>query len=335
MEKLTQLLALNLYEEPWVSILKVLLFSMAIMMTINMFMKMVNKGRRFFSNWINVAVIVTIFGILFYFLYTEYKKDLKIVTFTTHQTQYDIDEDIWFNIEVNKMVYAYIYTYNDEGTKKLLYPKKLSDKNILSANTLNEVGSFNVLQEDDNKKVYKDEPVMLIVATQPIKEAKKEMSSESFSKMLGGNANTTVHVVNKKKERKFSKINIKIRKPKEKITVETQSSSYMVDEDIDLDINALNDGYVWVFEGTPTKNIKKLTSGKIDKNRRFPTGTIAHEPVGYHTAVAIYTKDNHPIEAEDFEIVERASIKGEPTFELKFKSDKSYTYDIETFKITQ
>ena len=330
MQELIDILGLNLYGEPEITYLKILLFATVIMSIINLTIKTVNNSKRFLNKPISLGIIIVIsIGL---FLLLKYEKNLEIVTFEAQQAQYDIDEDIWINVQTNKKVYAYLYTYNDEGTRKLLYPKKLTDEHILPANKLVEIGSFNV--KDSSKKIYKDETVCLIVSIHPLKSAKKEMTHQSFTKMLGGNKNTGMNIINGKPDQKDLNITIPIRKPTQKVTIETQSNAYKQGEDIDLDINSLNDGYVWVFEATPTDNITKLNSGKIDKNRRFPTGTVGKSPNGYHTAVAIYTKENTPLGVDDFTIVKGETIKGEPTFEVKFKNGKNYTYNIETFEVT-
>jgi hypothetical protein len=282
-----------------------------------------------------LVTIILILGVILFYFYHREGEDLKIITFETKEAQYDIDGDIAFRVQVNKRAYIYLYTYDDKSVRKLLYPKSFSESHMLGANQIGLIDNFNIKPKDGERKEYKDEKVLLIVAVNLLSEAKKEMSHKSFAKMLEGNQNTSMTIVKGEQEQKYKFIIIPIRKPKQKVTIETESTSYMEDEDIDLDINSLHDGYVWVFEATPTENIKRLKSGKIDSNSRFPTGTTAHKPIGYHTAIVIYTKENRPIESDDFTIIKGKSIKGEPNFKVKFKNGKSYTYDIETFKVTE
>lgn len=276
-------------------------------------------------------VVIIVLLVIFYFYQN---RDLKILTFETQKAQYDIDDDIIFNVQVNRSAYVYLYTYNDKDVRKLLYPKNFSDKYQLGADQIGVIDNIKVKPKEEDKQLYKDEKVLLVVAINPILSAKKEMTRKSFTKMLEGNENTSMTIIDKKQQKKHLFITIPIRKPIQKVTIETQSNAYKQGEDIDLDINSLNDGYVWVFEATPTGNITKLNSGKIDKNRRFPTGTVGKSPNGHHTAIAIYTKENTPLGVDDFTIIKGETIKGEPTFEVKFKNGKDYAYNIETFKVT-
>jgi hypothetical protein len=99
-----------------------------------------------------------------------------------------------------------------------------------------------------------------------------------------------------------------------------------------MDIESKESGYAHIFEATPTKNIKKIAKGKL-YDLEFRTNIEAKRPMGKHTAIVIYTKEDEEIKATDFKI-EKEVVKGEAIYNLVFKNSKKYTYDIEEFEVT-
>ena len=172
---------------------------------------------------------------------------------------------------------------------------------------------------------------MLIISRHPLSGIKKEMSAESFDKMLTDNADTQSVEIEGKQELKKRIISVKIKKPKAYITIDTKNTSYKLTEDIDIDVISLSEGFVHIFEATPTQNITKLKSGEVQ--REFRSFSVAKKPTGRHTAIAIYTKENEDIKSTDFTIEEEI-VKGEPNYAIRFKNGKRYVYDIQWFEVT-
>jgi len=268
--------------------------------------------------------MVVVVAVLFYL---GLPKVLEIAEFSTTKAEYSANEEIFFRIKATQPSYYYLYTYNPKDKRKLLYPRKSSLPNRLNANKTVRSGGFNIIK---NPK-YKDEKVMLIVSRHPLSGIKKEMSTKSFTKMLTDNENTTSIEIEGKQVLKKRIISIKIKKPKAHIIIDTKNISYFLKEDVDIDITSLSEGYVHIFEATPTQNITKLKSGEVE--REFRSFTVAKKPLGKHTIIAIYTKNSEDIKSTDFTIDEEM-IKGEAIYTLKFKNGKEYVYDIQEFEVT-
>jgi len=273
------------------------------------------------------SILLSVVSVIAILLYLGLPKSLKIAEFSTTKSEYSANEEIYFRIKATQKAYYYLYTYNAEDTRILLYPKKSIYQNSLNANKTVRSGGFTVIK---NPK-YRDEKVMLIVSRYPLSGIKKEMSAKSFTKMLTDNENTTSIEREGEQVLKQRIISVKIKKPKFDITIDTKNIDYKLKEDIDIDVTSLTEGYGHIFEATPTKNITKITKEKF-YNLEIRTGTTAKKPIGRHTVIAIFTENNRDIKPTDF-IIEEEIVKGEPNYSIRFKNGKRYEYDIQWFRV--
>lgn len=294
-----------------------------------------------------IIVIVMFVAMLLTFLSREYtkqveeetvqKNSLQILSFEPLKESYAFYEQVGLKLKFNKPVYFYIFT---ESKKQMIHPSdsKSGRVNFVDANrTIRLKNAFNIV---DNLGT-KDEKVILLSSTVKIDKYEKlleeakgafpVLNKDSWSKVLEASDNMTIEYGDETEALTRGKsIMVKIREEGLKINID--SYEYRLGEDVDLDIKTLNDGYVSVFEATPTQNIKKLGNGKVERVREFRNiGTEASEPLGVHTSIAIYTKDNIDIQPDDFKVV-AFSTKGGVDYKLEFKNEK-YLYDIETFRV--
>ena len=326
--KLIELLGIN-YEEPLKSFVTAIIVLVLILLFFNLLFRTINSGRKMLGNITNSLIIllfVGFFGVVFWMGYQNSKEPLRIVEFSSTKSKYALNEEVFFNIKTNKKAYFYLYTYNAQDKRLLLYPKDISKPYRVDGNTLiRPDNGFRII----NNQNYRDEKVKLIVSKYPIKGAEKEMTPLSFSKMLADN-NTTFTKV-EKNQVDIAVISFEVSKPKFDITIDTKNIDYKLKEDIDIDVTSLTEGYGHIFEATPTKNITKITKEKF-YNLEIRTGTTAKKPIGRHTVIAIFTEDNRDIKPTDF-IIEEEIVKGEPNYSIRFKNGKRYEYDIQWFRV--
>ncbi len=109
---------------------------------------------------VSIIIIIAIMGTIIYF---KFYPRLEIVEFNTSKPKYEADEEIYFKIEANKRSYYYLFTYNSNDVRKLLYPKDLSHLNTLEPNSKVMVGGFNIVK---NPNIRMKSDIGLLLETQ-------------------------------------------------------------------------------------------------------------------------------------------------------------------------
>ncbi len=253
-------------------------------------------------------------------------KGIKIVKFSPLKKEYNVDENIGFEIQSNSDGYYYLHTQK-EGTSKMILLKIESD-NSLQKDKSKKVGYFRI------KNFVGDERALLTVCNTPYKKFEKNIEESVYKKefeYVGGIEDDAEEKETRCTQRE---IKVKVKAPQEEINITTQSSNYRLGEDIDFRVNSATDGYVVVFDAAPMDNINKLYEGSIQKLRDVQMGIVAKRPLGHRIAIAIYSRENENIGINSFDIIEAESMKGQPQYKLEFKDGKQYIYNMQYYTVS-
>lgn len=323
---LEKVLGLNLVEEPWLTALIVLAVLIAIVGFINFMFRTISSGKEFFSNTTNLTLFIIVASGLYYLGNTQKNKVLEVVEFKTKEEFYAKDAAISFHIETNKKAFYYIYTFNKEGNRTLVF----SDK-IMVSNQRHETPIFRVKKEETN--VNKEEKVILLVSINPLTDAKKEMTQKSFSKMIElDDVIEESFIVQDKEEKVYLPLVIKFKKDAVSLTIELNSTRYRKQEDVYIDTVSSANGYVTIFEGT-AQNLHRVKGDSVRSDEKMKSQVIASSPVAEHIIVAIYTEEDKQLKTNDF-TVEIEEKKGRDEYTIRF-NDKAYPYTIQSYMVTE
>jgi len=321
---LERVLGLNLVEEPLVTAIIILAILIAILIFINLVFKTISRGKEFFSSTTNLALFIVIASGLYYLGSIQKNKELEIVEFKTKEEFNDKNAPIRFHIKTNKKAFYYIYTFNKEGNRTLVFNDK-----IMVPNKLYETPSFRVKPEETD--VNKEEKVILVASINPLTSSKREMTQKSFSKMI--EFNDTIDnsfIIQDKQEIVNFPLVIKFKKDAISLKIELDSKHYTKQEDVYIDTFSSANGYVTIFEGT-AQTLHRVKSDRVKSDEKFKSQVSASSPIGEHIVVAIYTTKNKKLTTDDFEVVVK-ELKGRDEYALKFK-DEAYPYTIKSYMV--
>ena len=321
---LERVLGLNLVEEPWLTALIALGVLVAIVGSINLTFRTISSGKEFFSSTTNLAIFVIFASGLYYLGTTQKNKALEIIEFKTKEEFHAKDAAIRFHLKTNKKAFYYIYTFNKEGNRTLVF----SDE-IMVSNKRYETPSFRVKQEetDFNKK----EKVILVVSINPLTDAKKEMTQKSFSKMIElDDVIEDSFIVQDNQEKLHLPLVIKFKKDVVSLKIELDSTRYLKQEDVYIDTVSSANGYVTIFEGTAEK-LHRVKGDRVKSDERLTSQVNATSPIAEHIIVAIYTSEDKKLTTNDFKVVIEER-KGRNEYALKFKNEQ-YAYTIKSYMV--
>jgi len=321
---LEKVLGLNLVEEHWLTALIAIVLAVLIVGFINIMFRTISSKKEFFSGTTNLVIFVMVAFGLYYLGSSQKNKELEIVEFKTKEKFHGKNDAIRFHIKTNKKAFYYIYTFNKEGNRTLVF----SDK-IMVSNQRYETPSFRVKPEETD--FNKEEKVILIVSVNPLTNAKKEMTQQSFSKMIElDDVIENSFIVQDKEENIHLPLVIKFKKDAVSLKIELDSTRYTKQEDVYIDTISSANGYVIIFEGTAQK-LHRVKGDKVKSDERFKSQVNATSPVGEHIIVAIYTSEDKKLTTHDFKVVIEER-KGRNEYALKFKNEQ-YPYIIKSYMV--